>query len=213
MIIQTARPLRKRDPLDHYPTPLDVCRAGVGLLPEWAGQCPRILDPGAGTGVWGHAARERWPFAQIYGLELNKRQAVSYPDAYTRYDYGNFLTARRESDVAFDLVIGNPPYKFALEFIEKSLDWLCAGGSLLFLLRLAFLESQERYPFFCRCPPRRVWVLSRRPSFTGDGQTDATAYALYLWQAGWQGKTGLDWLLWRNSNSGEYHTGQMRLEL
>lgn len=204
MIIQTDKPLRARAEFDHYPTPLELCRAGLAFLPGQAAEY-RILDPGAGTGVWGRAARERWPNAQIYGLELNEKQAVPHLDAYTRYDYGDYLQAKRTPEVYFDMIVGNPPYKLALPFVEKSLELLGDGGLLLFLLRLAFLESQERYQWWKAHPPKQVWICSRRPSFTNNGHTDATAYALYLWEKDYQGQAALDWLMW------DYDTPQMAL--
>jgi len=70
-------------------------------------------------------------------------------------------------------------------------------GHIFFLLRLAMLESQRRARgLWQEHRPKKVYVLGRRPSFTGNGKTDATAYALYLWQKGWQGETTLDWLMW-----------------
>lgn len=44
-------------------------------------------------------------------------------------------------------------------------------------------------------PPQTVVVRSSRVSFTGDGQSNATAYAYFIWQKGWQGKPTLEWSL------------------
>jgi len=48
------------------------------------------------------------------------------------------------------------------------------------LLRLAFLESKKRKPFWDKHPVTQLYVLSERPSFTNKG-TDATAYAWFIW--------------------------------
>ena len=48
----------------------------------------------------------------------------------------------------YDIIIGNPPYSLAKEFILKSLDSLNDNGILIFLLRTAFLESKSRYQFW-----------------------------------------------------------------
>ena len=81
--------------------------------------------------------------------------------------------------------------------------WLEDKGYIFFLLRLAFLESKKRIPLYNDFPPKRVYVLQRRPSFfstRGSSRTvDATAYAMFLWQKGWSGKTELDWLYWNYS--------------
>jgi hypothetical protein len=83
--------------------------------------------------------------------------------------------------------------------VTHALQLLRPGGQLLFLLRLAFLESQGRYQrlYSGGLKPVRVWSLVERPSFTGNGKTDATTYALFLWQKGWREGCTLDWLSWR----------------
>lgn len=50
-----------------------------------------------------------------------------------------------------------------------------------FLLRLGFLESAERVNFWKTYPCESVWISQERPSFTADGRTDGTAYALFVW--------------------------------
>jgi len=66
---------------------------------------------------------------------------------------------------------------------------------MVFLLPLSFIAGQKRGANLWRkYPPYKVLVCSKRPSFTGDGKTDNTEYALYYWQVGWHGQTLLDWL-------------------
>ncbi len=57
-------------------------------------------------------------------------------------------------------VVTNPPYQLALEFFEKTL----ASGTQYstWLLRLNFIESMKRKPFFEVCPPSRIHIISRR---------------------------------------------------
>jgi hypothetical protein len=76
--------------------------------------------------------------------------------------------------------MGNPPYSHAEEFVRQGYDLLSVGGSLIFLLRLAFLEGQARRDeLFQDMPPYQVAVCSKRPSFSGDGKTNATAFAVF----------------------------------
>ena len=84
-------------------------------------------------------------------------------------------------DKKYDLIIGNPPFDKAKEFIEKSLGMLNEGGRLIFLLRTAFLESKARYEFWQQNPLSRLLVFSRRPSFTQDGKADSTSYSWFVW--------------------------------
>lgn len=198
MIITTDKPMRERDPHDFYPTPFTLCDRAMGLVLNTNMLQPhRILDPGAGTGVWGMAARRRWRDAFIYGVELRK---VSKPSDYDYWANQNFLEEYAPS-IPSDLVIGNPPYKHAEQFVRKSHDLLTPRGEMIFLLRLAFLEGQARGKgLWCEIPPSFVYVLSKRPSFIteGDkkGKTDATAYALFHWVKGDHHPTTLSWLDW-----------------
>jgi len=185
--------MRPRDKNDFYPTPLGLCRAALSKVDYW--RVGSILDPGCGTGVWGEAARERWPSAYLEGIDIV--QKLDDYDTYDQLSLCNYLFY--SSYRSFDLVVGNPPYKFAEEFVRKSKEILREGGIILMLLRLAFLEGQERGAgFWKEFRPQTVFVCSRRPSFTGNGKTDATAYGVYMWVDGYTGNTTLDWLDWNN---------------
>lgn len=76
-----------------------------------------------------------------------------------------------------DLIITNPPFSLAQEFLEKSLQ---EANSVWYLLRLNFLGSKKRVEFWQKNLPTHLLVLSKRPSFAGNG-TDATDYAWFGW--------------------------------
>lgn len=61
-----------------------------------------------------------------------------------------------------DLVITNPPYDIATEFLSKSLR---EGNCVVYLLRLNYLGSAKRAGFLARNRPTHLYVLSERPSF------------------------------------------------
>lgn len=199
-IIQTTKALRPREPNDHYPTPLPLCRAALKLLPRNLNQArmnPFIVDPGAGTGVWGTAAKELWPDAEISGCDIRD---LPQPPAYDQWiPNWNFLTQAVGGGA--DLVMGNPPYSLAEDFVRKAHRFVWEDRFIVFLLRLAFLESQTRgRGLWKEFPPLSVHVLVSRPSFITEGpkkgNTDATAYAIYVWRSGWHGSTELKWLDW-----------------
>ncbi len=75
------------------------------------------------------------------------------------------------------LIITNPPFSQAKEFIVKALS---LADTVIMLLRLNFLGSQSRHNWWKQNPPTALHVLSQRPSFTGNG-TDATDYAWFIW--------------------------------
>jgi len=202
MIITTDKEMRPRDEHDHYPTPPELVAAALreclpsrGFLGDW--NRFRVLDAGAGTGVWGQVLRQSLPSAVVTGVELRD---TLRPEAYADWHANtDFLTW--DSDGGYDFVIGNPPYKFAEQFVRKGHDQLSDGGTMILLLRLAFLEGQARMAgIWSELPPYCVYVLGARPSFTGNGKTDATAYAVFVWhkESDEDGvHTHLKWLYWK----------------
>lgn len=186
---------KKRRKHDFYETPEPLVRAALGLLPVHK-QDMVILDPGAGRGVWGRAARNRFPKAEIIGVEPNFSRPKEYNE-WWKSDY-RFLTNTSQKA---DWVIGNPPYRLAEEFVRTSLDLLRPGGMLCFLLRLAFLESSKRgNGLWKEFPPSSVHVLMERPSFTENGKTDETAYGIYIWCKGKPViRPLLYWLHWKKN--------------
>ncbi len=75
----------------------------------------------------------------------------------------------------------NPPFKLAEAFVRKALAEVKPGGEVWALLRLAFLESKERYPFWQEHHADALHVFSKRPSFTDNGRSDQTAYVWIGW--------------------------------
>lgn len=190
--------MRDRDPLDHYPTPAALVESALALVES--GGVDRVLDPGCGAGAWGIGARARWPGAWISGVDLDhwRLGLAAQSGAYSDLVLGDFLHQAAPVGGAFDLVVGNPPYKHAESFVLRSLDLVRPGGAVVFLLRLAWLESRGRFDRLFSGPARpwRVLTLVGRPSFTGNGRSDSTAYAVFQWVRGWRGVTVLDWLSW-----------------
>lgn len=88
------------------------------------------------------------------------------------YDFIN-VTLPAEADV----IISNPPYTFAEEFVEHGFNNALAS---CWLLRLGFLASQQRKKLFEKHPLTALYVLSKRPSFDGNG-TDNSEYAWFIW--------------------------------
>ena len=115
-------------------------------------------------------------------------------------------------------IVTNPPYKFASEWVEKSLECLQDGHYLALFLKLTFLEGKERKKLFEKYPPVRVWVSSSRilcamngefekPKKDKNGnvltdgsgtpimerQSSAACYAWFVWKKGYTGDTVIKW--------------------
>lgn len=190
--IESKDKLPKRADHDFYPTPIEFVRAALFTAEI---DTPRaVLDVGAGDGVWGKAARERWPEAYIVGVEVRD---VLKPDGYDWwFSPCDFLQYEQPSAGWYDMVIGNPPFKFAEPFVRNGLHLLEDDDYLLYLLPLAFLTSEGRANgLFKQHPPLKVVVSAQRISFTGRNNPDL--HALYLWRKGYQGETTLDWMTYR----------------
>jgi hypothetical protein len=191
---------RGRSLRDLYITPLELADAAIDKLrlDELIVDIDNILDPGCGTGVWGHSAKVKFPNQPcVLGIDLQPK-ITDNDEFYTAILTTNYLGYYFES--GFDLICGNPPYSLAEEFIRHSFDLLEKRGYIYFLLRLSFLEGINRgRKLFKEFPIKRVYVCSRRPSFfstNGKHTTDILGCAMFLWQKGYTGKTELNWLDW-----------------
>ena len=194
---------RKRKEYDFYETPLELCKQALSTFQkdEFHPKLFDVVDAGAGAGVWGLAYRiVIVDDSHLIGIDI-QHEDKPYPlsSIYDDWILGDYLDWVSIDN--YGMVFGNPPYSLAEEFVRKSIDLVVGGGYVFFLLRLAFLESQKRhFGLFTDYPPKRVYVLSRRPSFftTKEGRktTDALSYAMFLFRKGWNGKTELDWMYW-----------------
>lgn len=164
-----------RPMLDFYETPSWAIRAMKDHLP--VGDGTRILDPGCGTGAILRAVGAMFPENEIVGLEKDRARFLAC-EASTDLPvkHGDFFTYREKHD----LIISNPPYSHALEFVQHAMT---LAPVVCMLLRLPWIASQRRAAWH-RENLSHIHVLPKRPSFTADGKTDATEYAWFLWGAG-----------------------------
>lgn len=97
-----------------------------------------------------------------------------------KYSQGDYLTMTEIHEWNFHVGITNPPYALAEAFARKMREHC---KIVVLLLRLNFLESASRREWLHEDPPD-VYVLPNRPSFRGNGKTDATAYGWFVWGQG-----------------------------
>ena len=142
-----------RNAYDYYPTP-EWCYKNLPI--DWS-QFDAALEPCKGDG-------RIVSFLEGQGLK------VDWCEIQEDINFFNHF----EED---DLILTNPPFSLAKEFIEHSMS---LAPTVIMLLRLNFLGSQKRYNFWQQFSPDGLYVLSKRPSFTGKG-TDATDYAWFVW--------------------------------
>lgn len=158
---------------DYYVTPHKVIQDFLNVY-QIDNKNLKILDPCAGGDI---------------------NNPMSYPYVLLKNGFNNIQTIDiREDSLAnkkidfleysfqekFDLIITNPPFNIALEIINKSFELLENNGHIIMLLRLNFLGSQSRIPFFKKHMPKEIYVHSKRISFI-NGQTDSIEYAHFVW--------------------------------
>jgi hypothetical protein len=180
-----------RDALDRYYTPPGLAWILTGQLQI---EAPRVVaEPSVGAGAFACAARLRWPGALILGVDLD-------PAAPARPEYdlerGDYLTWAPPA--APDLVLGNPPFALAREFVGRSLEILRPGGVCAFLLpaTIGHLRGWSE----TQLPSVEIPLIGR-PSFLApsgartqgssgfDGPKDRggnarTEYSFFIWTAG-----------------------------
>jgi hypothetical protein len=170
----------ERSKYDYYVTPQEDVRAFIEAFTEDHGDVftgRLILDPCAG-GDEDHEMTYPVVIEDMFNqdtvtMDIREDSKADLKEDFLDYDFG---------DLRPDVVITNPPFNRAMEFIEKSIG--CSDKYVIMLLRLSFLESKKRYDFFQDNMPTHIYVHHKRISFTDDGKTDSAAYAHFVWQIG-----------------------------
>ena len=169
----------KRIESDTYCTPITVIK---NFLKHYKLQHGNILEPSAGNGNFIIALREEGytNYNPITAIELREEERNNLIDSSAdNVIITDFLTWK--ADREYITIIGNPPYSLALEIIEKCFEIATDKTEIIMLLRTAFLESKKRYKFWQKHPLNGLYVLSQRPSFLGNGKSDATSYSFMVW--------------------------------
>jgi hypothetical protein len=163
---------------DHYITPAWVTRALVPHLSMY----DSALDPCAGEGAILDELSDHYGSPRYHGIELDAGRACACTSSGFSCSQGDALICDwmvPHNGKPYDLIVMNPPYSLALEFIKKALA--SHPKEIAVLLRLNFLASKKRAAFWKTHPNCDVLVLPKRPSFTGKG-TDATEYAWFVFR-------------------------------
>ena len=99
------------------------------------------------------------------------------------------------------IIVQNPPFKLALEFVQHGLELLNKGELLFSLHRIQFLETRERFAklYGNKQKPKYVFVFANRvtcvaPDVPNKGQ-GAMCYAWFMWQKGFRGNTQIKWIV------------------
>jgi len=173
-----------RDPRDFYQTP-EWC---VHALLKTLRMPTPTFDPCAGNGALLAAVQSYHAHrCHITGVELDSDLAERAVELGLPVRQGDGLAR----DWKGEHVLMNPPFKTALTWVQKAVD---EATSCAALVRLDFLVSMKRLPFWKKHAPSAVLLLSRRPSFKSDGSTDNSGYCWLYWGPYPSGMTALRWM-------------------
>ncbi len=146
----------------------------------------RVLEPCAGSGAIIEAFVDRWRGSGVIPYRFTAVEADPKAEEELRFSgasklcIADFLTW--EPDEEYSLIITNPPYSLAQQILERALEIArrqTKPAEVIMLLRLGFLQAQERHEFWQKNPVNHLYILSARPSFTGGG-TDNCGYAWFV---------------------------------
>lgn len=146
----------------------------------------------------GHLSKRLKECGHFYVMSsdiVRRNDECTFVADFLKLNYAPGFTGIDEFDI-----ITNPPYKNAKEFVLKALELLPYGCRCFMFLKLTFLEGKARYDdIFKATPPKAVYVMTERVQCAKNGDFEkykngALAYAWFVWQKGWTGKTILGWV-------------------
>lgn len=159
-----------------------------------------ILDPCAGGD---HKYDMPYPLTlKKFGVKEENILTIDIREDSKANQKLDYLSLSASFSNEIDLIISNPPFELAQEFILQSFRILNnsikkESKFIIFLLRLPFLESLDRFEFNKRFTPNQIYVYHNRLSFFPEnteveakngtkkvikaGSTDSCAYAHFVW--------------------------------
>lgn len=170
----------ERQSVDYYATP----PGAVEMLCELENFNNNILEPCAGGGHVVEVLKSKG-----YQVTSNDLYYHDYP-LDTQMDYLTEIGSWHGD------IITNPPYKFAQQFVEHSLDIIPNGSKVAMFLKLTFLEGKARKSLFETNQLQTVYVSSSRLNCGMNGEftgTSAVAYAWFVWVKGYNGSPSIKW--------------------
>lgn len=167
--------------MDDY-TPGPVALQGVQALDELflVEKPSKVLDPSAGSGVFGQVFRQVWPRALTTAVEPKKGEAWYLSCNYDRYSIGTYQDTVLPND--FDVIITNPPFHSWKDFVVKSLLCVRPGGFVA-LLGLTSWGSRSRAgnSLFDNMPPVGQMRITGAVSYRPQG-TDSRDYCWWVFR-------------------------------
>ena len=173
----TGRGAQRKD-YDKYFTPTWLVDAFFDAWkehnPELHVHWSSVLEPACGSGAIVEALRYHLSRSSILFSDIAPEESFDAPKI-------DFMSM--PAYPGFDLIMTNPPYTLAEDFVMHGLKLLndVTTSRLVLLLRINFFGGQARYSWLSKHMPDCAYVTPRRPNFVGKG-TDSTEYAWFVWK-------------------------------
>jgi len=168
---------------DYFPTPAWCC---ARLLERFKLPNGFIVEPSAGDGAIVRACGGNTEYRRWFTCEIDPRFAGDLDRLGVHVTVADFLKMASLVSNAVSLVIGNPPYSLAEQFVRHSRA-IFPDAEIVFLLRVNFLGSEDRIALYRELGVPNIFVLPNRPPFsrnkTGKIGTDSCEYAWFHWPA------------------------------
>lgn len=178
---------RNRADNDFYATPPKSTKAILDLV-ELHGD---ILEPACGQGHISKEIIKKYNDVNITSTDL----------IYRGYGIGGIDFLSYDFKKKFDIVITNPPFKLAKEFIYKSLE--ISSDKVIIFAKLVLLEGKSRRKLFESTPLKYVYVFTERQSPLNNGSevdengkkwASTMCFAWFVWEKGYEGEPIIRWI-------------------
>ena len=176
--------IRGRVENDYYATPISSTQALLSVE-KFEGN---ILEPCCGEGHISEVLKQEG--YEVYSNDLiNRGYGESFKD-FLKEDFGTY-----------DNVITNPPFKYAKDFIEKSLE--ITTGKVAMFCKIQLLEGVSRVKMFEETPLKNVYVFSKRQNPLRNGKevdengnkwSSTMCFAWFVWEHGYEGQPTINWI-------------------
>ena len=175
---------RERVENDYYATPPESTIALLEREKFFGG----ILEPCCGEGHISEVLKN-------YGYEVISNDLVDRGYGEFNEDY------LKATELKADNVVTNPPFKYAKEFIEKSLH--DTTGKVAMFCKIQLLEGVSRSKMFENTPLKTVYVFTKRQNPSRNGSpvdkngkkwASTMCFAWFVWEHGYEGKPSIEWI-------------------
>jgi hypothetical protein len=172
--------LTERAERDFYATPPDAVEKLL-LLETFS---HKVWEPACGHG---HISK----VFESHGYEVRSTDIEDRGFGEGGIDFLNCEEKNLDTDICT-----NPPYKYAQEFVEKSMEVIADGHKVAMFLKLTFLEGKNRRQMFEKYPPKVVYVSTSRLSCGKNGvewMPSCICYAWFVFVKGFRGDPIIRW--------------------